>query len=226
MRFNIITLFPETISALSSFSILKRATEREIISIAAYNLRDFGLGKRKQVDDTPYGGGAGMVLRVDVLAKAIAKVREDDSKTKVILITPKGQRFSQPIAKELAKEESLALVCGHYEGFDERVRDLVDLELSLGDFVISGGELGAAIIVDAVARLVPGVLGNEESAGQESFENNLLEYPQYTKPEEFQGQKVPPVLLSGHHAEIVKWRKHQAEELTKKRRPDLKKLNT
>lgn len=222
MKFNIITLFPEIFDDLVNHSILKRALAAGIVIINKYDLRDFGLGRRKQVDDTPYGGGAGMVLRVDVLADAIERVRKDDPGTKIILLTPKGERFSQQTVKDFSREGSITLICGHYEGFDERVRNLVDEELSLGDFVISGGELAAAVIVDAVARLIPGVLGNEESVESESFENNLLEYPQYTKPEEFRDQKVPEVLLSGHHAEIDKWRKKQAEQLTKKRRPDFK----
>ncbi len=222
MKFNIVTLFPEIFDNLINHSILKRALTAGIIEIKKYNLRDFGLGKRKQVDDTPYGGGAGMVLRVDVLAKAIEAVKNDSPTSKIILLTPKGKRFSQKLAKGLSKEKSISLICGHYEGFDERVRPLVDEEYSLGDFVISGGELAAAVIVDAVTRLIPGVLGNEESIESESFENNLLEYPQYTKPEGFRGQKVPGVLLSGHHAEIEKWREKQAAQLTKKRRPDLK----
>ncbi len=221
MKFNVITLFPETVESLSDYSILGRAIEAKTIEIKSYNLRDFGLGTRKQVDDTPYGGGAGMVLKVDVLGEAIRKVRIENPDTFVILMTPKGKKYSQTEAKKLSKKKNITFVCGHYEGFDERVRSLVDAEISLGDFILSGGEVAAAAIIDSIARLIPGVLGGEGSTDEESFEENLLEYPHYTNPREYEGLKVPEVLLSGNHAAIEKWRKDQAGKLTKKRRPDL-----
>lgn len=222
MKFNIITLFPETVQSLTDYSILGRAIEAKIVEIKTYNLRDFGIGKRGTVDDTPYGGGAGMVLKVDILDKAIEQVRTENLGTYVILMTPKGEKYTQRAVKSLAKKKNITLVCGHYEGFDERVRELVDAEISIGDYVLSGGEIAAATIIDSVSRLIPGVLGGEDSASEESFEKGLLEYPHYTNPREYKGMKVPEVLLSGNHAEIEKWRRQQAESITKKRRPDLK----
>jgi len=222
--FNIITLFPEIIQSLTDYSILGRAIKSKTIKIQTYNLRDFGIGKYKQVDDTPYGGGAGMLLKVDVLGKAIEKVRSDNPGTLVILLTPKGTKYSQKDAKRLSQRESITLVCGHYEGFDERVRSLADMEISIGDFVLSGGEIAACAVVDSVARLMPGVLGGEESTQEESFEDGLLEYPHYTNPREYKGMEVPEVLLSGNHGEIEKWRRQEAEKITKRKRPDLGKL--
>lgn len=221
MKFNVITLFPETIQSLTDYSILGRAIKSKIIEIEIYNLRDFGLGKYKQVDDTPYGGGAGMVLKIDVLDKAIKKARAENPDTFVVLLTPKGQKYGQSQAKELSKKDNITFVCGHYEGFDERVRDLVDAEISVGDYVLSGGEIATAAIIDSVSRLIPGVLGKEDSTKEESFEGGLLEYPHYTNPREYKGMVVPDVLLSGNHAEIAKWRKQAAEKTTKKKRPDL-----
>lgn len=222
MKFNIITLFPETIQSLTNYSILGRALDTEIIEIKTYNLRDFGIGKYKQVDDTPYGGGAGMLLKVDILGKAIEKVRTENPNTFVILMTPKGKKYNQSEAKKLSKMKNITLVCGHYEGFDERVRDLVDAEISIGDYVLSGGEIAASAIIDSVSRLIPGVLGHDDSTKEESFENGRLEYPHYTNPREHKGMKVPEVLLSGNHAEIEKWRRQAAEKITKNKRPDLK----
>jgi tRNA (guanine37-N1)-methyltransferase len=232
MTFDIITLFPEMFSPLK-VSILKRAEEKGLISIKLHNLRDYATDKHKSVDDTPYGGGKGMVLKVDVMDKAItavitspssvipakagilrSRIGVRDDKTRVILMTPQGRRFNQDKARELVKYDNIVLICGHYEGFDERIRDLVDEEISIGDFVLTGGEIPAMATTDAVARLVPGVL-SDTSAESESFmekdeENNyLLEAPQYTRPEEYQGNKVPDVLLSGNHAEIAKWRANQ-----------------
>jgi len=230
MKFDIITLFPEMFSPLK-VSILKRAEEKGLISINLHNLRDYATDKHKTVDDTPYGGGKGMVLKVDVMDKALSAVIpakagiQDsevdpsiprDDKTRVLLMTPKGARFNQDKAKELLKYDNIVLICGHYEGFDERIRGLVDEEISIGDFVLTGGEIPAMAITDTVARLVPGVLA-ETSADTESFMekdelgNFLLEGPQYTRPEDFKGKKVPEVLLSGNHAEIAKWRKNQAK---------------
>ncbi|MEK7447408.1 MAG: tRNA (guanosine(37)-N1)-methyltransferase TrmD [Patescibacteria group bacterium] len=221
IKFNIITLFPEVVESLTDYSILGRAKKNKIIEIKTYNLRDFGIGRHKQVDDTPYGGGAGMLLKVDILDKAIEKVRAENTSTYMILLTPKGDKYSQKAAKSLSKKKNITLVCGHYEGFDERVRELVDAEISIGDFVVSGGEIAAVAVIDSVSRLVPGVLGGEDSASEESFEKGLLEYPHYTNPREYKEMKVPEVLLSGNHAEIEKWRKGQAEKITKKKRPDL-----
>lgn len=222
IKFNIITLFPDTIKSLTDYSILGRAIKSGIIEVRIYNLRDFGIGAYKQVDDTPYGGGAGMVLKVDVLDKAIAKVKKENKGTHVVLLTPKGEKYSQNLATGLSKKKNITLVCGHYEGFDERVRKLVDAEISTGDYILTGGEIAAALVVDSVSRLIPGVLGRNESVKEESFENGLLEYPHYTNPREYKGMKVPDILLSGNHAEIEKWRKKKAEEVTKRRRPDLK----
>lgn len=222
MKFNVITLFPETIDALTNYSILGRAIDSKIIEVQTYNLRDFGIGPRKQVDDTPYGGGAGMVMKVDVLDEAIGKVRSENPDTYVVLLTPKGRTFTQKTAKELTKKDNITFVCGHYEGFDERVTTLVDDEISIGDYVLSGGEPAACAIIDSVSRLIPGVLGKAESARDESFEDELLEYPHYTNPREYKGLKVPEVLLSGNHKEIEKWRKERSQDITKNRRPDLK----
>jgi len=228
MKITILTLFPDMFSGFLTESIIGRAIKDGKAEIEIINLRNWGLGKHQQVDDTPYGGGAGMVLRVDVIAEAIrdTKLKVKSKKTKVILLTPQGQRFSQEKAKLLADEMvngqcELILVCGHYEGFDERIRDYVDEEISIGDYVLTGGELAAGVITDAVVRLLPGVLGKEESHQKETFENNLLEHAHYTKPEDFEGKKVPEVLLSGHHANIEKWRREQSVNRTKKRRPDL-----
>lgn len=223
MKFNVITLFTDTIESLTDYSILGRALAKKIIEIKTYNLRDFGVGSRRTVDDTPYGGGSGMVLKVDVLGKAIERARAENPDTFVILLTPRGEKYSQNLVKDLSKKKNITFVCGHYEGFDERVSGLVDKELSAGDYVLSGGEIAAAAIIDSVARLIPGVLGGEGSTKEESFEDSLLEYPHYTNPREYKGMKVPDVLLSGNHAEIEKWRKEQAEKITKKKRPDLRK---
>lgn len=222
MKFNIITLFPESINCLTDYSILKRAKEKGLVQLETHNLRESGVGSYKQVDDTPYGGGAGMVLKVDVVDAAIQRVRTENPSTYVILLTPKGRKYNQTEAKKLSRKENITLVCGHYEGFDERIRGLVDAEISVGDFVLSGGELASASIIDSVSRLIPGVLGKEDSTKEESFEDGMLEYPHYTNPREYKGMSVPEVLLSGNHKEIENWRKEQAEILTKKRRPDIK----
>jgi tRNA (guanine37-N1)-methyltransferase len=212
MKFIIITLFPEMFEGPLSESILKRATEKGLIEFEFLNLRDFGLGPRKQVDDTPYGGGAGMVLRVDVMEKAIEAAKSKSEASRVILMTPQGKTFRQPKAKELATaNRDLILIAGHYEGFDERIRDLVDDQVSIGDFVLTGGELPAMVVIDAVSRLIPGVLGKEESFEEESHSTEgIVEYPHYTRPEEFRGKNVPQILLSGNHAKIAEWRKDQS----------------
>ena len=225
IKFNVITLFPETINSLTDYSILGRAIEANVIEIKTYNLRDFGIGKHKQVDDTPYGGGAGMVMKVDVFDKVIEHVRKDNPDTHIILLTPKGKTFSQKEAKKLSRRKNVTLICGHYEGFDERVRSLADVEISIGDYILSGGEIAAVAVIDSISRLISGVLGKEESHMHESFEGGLLEYPQYTNPREYKGMKVPEVLLSGNHKEIEKWRRREAEKITKTRRNDLLKNN-
>lgn len=222
MQIHILTLFPEMFAGPFSESILKRAQEKGIFNIRLHQLRDYALDKHQTVDDTPYGGGKGMVLKVDIIDRALEDIKNQISKNsksspKTFLLTPQGKRYCQDKAIELSKYESIILICGHYEGFDERIRGLVDEEISLGDFVLTGGEIPAMAIVDSVARLLPGVI-SEESPDEESFMqkdesgNYLLEYPQYTRPVEFKGKKVPDVLLSGNHAEIAKWRKENSKK--------------
>lgn len=210
MKFDIITIFPNICDSYFAESILKRAQEKGLIEVAAHNLRDYTEDKHKKVDDTPYGGGAGMVLKVEPIAKAVAAIRSEDSekRTRSILFSAKGKRFTQADAKRLAEYDRLIFVCGRYEGVDERVAEhIVDEELSIGDFVLTGGELPAMIVTDAVARLLPDVLGNTDSAVYESHsDEGVLEHAQYTKPEEFNGWRVPDVLLSGHHKDIETWR--------------------
>jgi tRNA (guanine37-N1)-methyltransferase len=217
MNFRIITLFPEAFQSYLSSSILKRAIDKGLISVEFINLREFGLGPRRQVDDTPYGGGPGMVFRVDVMAKAISKAKKDWPEAKTILLTPQGEVYSQTKAKEFSEAERLILICGHYEGFDERIRSLVDMELSIGQYVLTGGEIAAMTVLDSVSRLIPGVLGGDESNKDESFSNeDDIEYPQYTRPERWNGQGVPPVLLSGDHRKIGEWRRDESKQKTKK----------
>ncbi len=219
----VITLFPEFVKQYASFGIIARAIKNKIVKLDAVQLRRFAFDKRGTVDDRPYGGGLGMVLRPDVVIKAITKTRKKNSR--VILLTPQGKKFNQALARKLANYDNLIFVSGRYEGFDERVRKFVDEEISIGDYVLMGGELPALVISEAVLRLIPGVLGKDDSAANESFAESLLEYPQYTKPEvlEVQGKKlrVPKVLLTGHHANVEAWRQKQSRTRTKKRRPDL-----
>lgn len=229
LRVDIVTLFPELFENFSKVSFVGRGVERDILQLRFQSPREFGLGKHQSVDDTPYGGGSGMVMRVDVLCAAFEALdqkaeAEGQPKARRVLLTPQGQRFDQRIAARLAEEPALMLVCGRYEGFDERVRGLVDEEVSLGDFVMTGGEVAAMAIIEATVRLLPGVLGNEASTHEESHAEatgGLLEYPQYTRPVEFRGQRVPDVLQSGHHAQIDKWRREQSVVRTTARRPDL-----
>jgi len=223
MRFIILSLFPESFESYLNVSLLSRAQAHELISVETYNLRDWGEGVHKIVDNPPYGGGAGMVLRVDVMAKALKalKLKKGKKGQAIILMTPQGATFNQGMARKFLKYKTIVLICGRYEGFDERIRDLVDMEISLGDFVLTGGEIAAMAIVDAVARLVPGVVGKSESLVHESFSENMLEYPQYTRPEVYNKKSVPKVLLSGNHAKVEEWRKAEALKRTKKRRPDL-----
>ncbi|HEY2518382.1 MAG TPA: tRNA (guanosine(37)-N1)-methyltransferase TrmD [Polyangiaceae bacterium] len=229
MRVSVVTLFPEIFSGFLDASFVGRARAGGQLDVRFRSPRDFGLGKHKSVDDTPYGGGSGMVMRVDVIVACLESldVPEVDgapvAKAHRILLTPQGRPFDQAKARELAGREAVALVCGRYEGFDERIRAYVDEEVSLGDFVMTGGEVAAMAVIEACVRLLPGVLGNEASTEEESHapEVGLLEYPQYTRPAEFRGAAIPEVLLSGHHAQIAKWRRLQAEERTKARRPEL-----
>jgi tRNA (guanine37-N1)-methyltransferase len=221
MKIYIVTLFPKMFDGPLTESILYNATKKKMVEINIISLRDYGIGKRKTVDDTPYGGGAGMVLKPEPLFAAIESIRSKNNKTKIILLTPRGKTYSQQIAKKLSLQEEVILVCGHYEGVDERVNEIVDQEISIGDFILTGGEIPAMAVVDSIVRLLPGVLGDDRSAEEESFSHGILEYPQYTRPEEFRGQKVPKQLLSGNHQQIKNWRKEQAIEKTRKNRPDL-----
>ena len=222
MKFDILTLFPAMFDGPFRESIVKRAVEEGLIDIRLHDIRAFATDRHKTADDSPYGGGAGMVMKVEPLAAAIEAVKAERPTSRVILTTPRGKPFDQAIACEMAKEEALLIICGRYEGVDERVRELfVDDEISLGDFVMTGGEMAAMVIVDAVSRLIPGVLGSADSAAADSFSDGLLEYPHYTRPAEFRGVKVPEVLLSGNHQEIAWWRRQQALQKTLMVRPDL-----
>ena len=218
MKFDVLTLFPEMFEPMKQ-SIIGRAIEKELLEINFINIRDFSKDKHKKVDDTPYGGGAGMVLMPDVVYDAYSSVKDENAK--VIYLSPQGKVLNQAKVKELSKENHLILLCGHYEGIDQRVLDeIVDEEISIGDYVLTGGELPSMVLIDSVSRYVGGVL-NEDSIKEESFSNNLLEYPQYTRPEEFRGKKVPEVLISGHHENIKKWREKKSLEVTKLKRPGL-----
>jgi tRNA (guanine37-N1)-methyltransferase len=243
IKIDILTLFPEMFKGVFSESIIKRAREKKLVEIKTHNLRDWAKDKRGTVDDRPYGGGIGMILRVDIIDKALEALRNQETKKlrnlpagrqglkpKIILLTPKGRVFTQARARELSKEKHLLFVCGHYEGVDERVRKhLVDEEISIGDYVLTGGEIPAMVVTDAIVRLIPGVLEKIEAVKDESFQSPhltphhsaLLEYPQYTRPEVYKGWEVPEVLLSGNHEKIAQWRKEKSLERTKKRRPDL-----
>ena len=223
MNFHILTLFPEMVMNGLSTSITGRAMEKGIISVEAVNIRDYSTDKHRHVDDAPYGGGAGMVMQPGPICDAYEDLcARTGRRPRVIYMTPQGRVFTQQIAEELAKEEELVFLCGHYEGIDERALELVATDyLSIGDYVLTGGELPAMVMIDCISRLVPGVLNNEVSAEVESFHDNLLEYPQYTRPEVWRGRPVPEVLLSGHHGNIAKWRRAQALAVTKSNRPDL-----
>ncbi len=224
MEFHIMTLFPEMVLQGLNTSIIGRAVENNVIQIAAWNIRDYTNSKHKKVDDYPYGGGAGMLMQAQPVYDAFGAVKKSlgNKKPRVIYLTPQGKLFNQEEARMLADEEALVFLCGHYEGIDERVlEEIVTDEYSIGDYVLTGGELPAMVMIDAVSRLVPGVLNNEDSASYESLHNNLLEYPQYSRPEVWEGKQVPEVLLSGHHANISKWRMEQSVKRTKEKRPDL-----
>lgn len=223
MNFHILTLFPEMIMNGLETSILGRAAAKGIVSFEAVNIRDYTLERHGKVDDYPYGGGAGMVMQAEPIYRAYAALVEKiGKKPRVIYMTPQGQTFNQSIAEDLAKEEDLVFLCGHYEGVDERVLEMIATDyLSAGDYVLTGGELPAMMMIDCISRLVPGVLNNNVSAEFETFHDNLLEYPQYTRPEVFMGKKVPDILLSGHHANVEKWRREQSIIRTLKNRPEL-----
>jgi tRNA (guanine37-N1)-methyltransferase len=220
MKIDVLTLFPAMFAGPLDESIIKRAREAGLLDLKIHQLRDYTHDRHRTVDDRPFGGGPGMLLKPEPIFEAVEAIARPE--TKVILMSPSGRQFSQAIARELAQEKDLLLVTGHYEGFDERIREqLADDELSIGDYVLTNGALPAMVVIDTVARLLPGVLGHEDSASEESFTSGLLEYPHYTRPAEFRGMKVPEVLMSGNHAEIAKWRAEQAKSRTKERRPDL-----
>lgn len=222
MRIDVLTIFPRMFDAVLNESIIKRAQKKHKARIKVYDLRDYTDDKHRKVDDRPFGGGPGMVLKAEPIYKAVKDILGKNKNGKVILLTPQGKRFDQKIAKRLSRVDRLLLICGHYEGFDERIKKLlVDEEISIGDYILTCGELPAMVLIDTIVRLIPGVLGDAQSRVTESFENNLLEYPQYTRPALFCGISVPKVLLSGNHKKIEEWRYGQAIRLTKKRRPDL-----
>lgn len=221
MKIHVLSLFPNMFSGVFGASILKKAQEKGAVELAVTDIREYSENKHKQVDDYPYGGGAGMVLKPEPMFNAVEAITEG-RKPRVILMCPQGERFTQKKAEELAKEEDLVFLCGHYEGYDERIREyLVTDEISIGDFVLTGGELPAMTVIDAIVRLLPGVLGQEDSHIQDSFSTGLLEHPHYTRPADFRGMTVPDVLLSGNHAKIEAWREEQSFKRTLERRPDL-----
>lgn len=222
MKFDILTIFPGMFRGPLEESILKRAQEKRLVEIAVHDLRKWTRDKHNTTDDRPFGGGPGMLMKPEPIFEAVEDLKRDAPGARVVLLTPQGRKFNQEVAHELAQQKHLVLVCGHYEGVDERVRTaLVDDEISIGDYVLTNGALAAIVVVDAVARLVPGVLGHADSAKDESFTSGGLEYPQYTRPAEFRGMKVPEVLVSGDHAAIARWRAEQSRQRTRERRPDL-----
>lgn len=220
MKIDILTLFPKMFDNILGESMLKIAQRKGLVKISVHNLRDWTSDNHKTADDKPFGGGPGMVMKIEPVWRALEEIRGG---SRVILLTPQGKKLDQKIAKRLAKEKRLVLICGHYEGVDERIRGLADEEISIGDYVLTCGELPALVLIDAIVRLIPGVLGHKESVKKESFENNLLEYPQYTRPAEFEGMIVPEILLRGDHKKIEKWREREAIKRTRERRPDLSK---
>jgi len=220
LKIDVMTLFPEMFTGVFESSIIGRAQESGLVEIQTHNIRDYTDNKHRKTDDYPFGGGAGMVMMVQPIVDCFESVL-GDTPTKRILLTPRGKLLTPEIAGRLAKEQHIALLCGHYEGVDERVMSVIDEEISIGDYVLTGGELAAMVLVDCLLRFVPGVLGSEDSAEDESFSNGLLEYPQYTRPAEFRGMEVPDILLSGHHANIQKWRHEQSQKKTREQRPEL-----
>jgi tRNA (guanine37-N1)-methyltransferase len=222
IKFDILSIFPEMFESPFNYSILKRAKEKELVEIRLHNIRDYAEDKHRMTDDAPYGGGGGMVMKVEPIDRALASIVTARGNALIVLLTPQGETFSQKIAEEMATYLQIVLICGRYEGVDERVRaHLVDREISIGDFVLTGGELSAMVLVDAVSRLVPGVLGNYEAASFDSFSTGMLEYPHYTRPASYRNWSVPEVLISGNHREIEKWRRKESLLRTYLRRPDL-----
>lgn len=222
MKFHILTLFPEMFAGVLSLGVTGRAVENGTLDVKLYNIRDYASDRHRTVDDAPYGGGAGMVMKVEPLAGCIEAVRKSAPEARLLLASPGGKPFDQKMAEDLAAEGEVIILCGRYEGIDERVKELFSAtEFSIGDYVLTGGEIAAMTVVDTVARLVPGVLGSDESAGDESFSDGLLEYPQYTRPPEFRGLQVPAMLLSGNHSEIARWRREKSLQKTALIRPDL-----
>ncbi|MEI7819051.1 MAG: tRNA (guanosine(37)-N1)-methyltransferase TrmD [bacterium] len=221
MKIDIITLFPELVQSCLDHSMLHKALEVGAVEFRYINLREYGLGPRKQVDDTPYGGGAGMLLKVEPIFAAVEDCKATNPDAQVLMMTPRGKQYKQVEAKRLSRESGLIILCGHYEGFDERILSIVDEEISLGDFVLTGGEIPAMAVVDSIVRLLPGVLGDSRSSEEESFSQGLLEYAQYTRPQEFRGLTVPEELLGGNHAKIRDWRRTDSIKKTDENRPDL-----
>lgn len=221
--FDVITIFPEIFNAYLGESILKRALQKGLLDVTIYNLRDFTTDKHRTVDDYPYGGGPGMVMKIEPIYNAAQAIKSDGLERLTVMLSPQGRQYNQEIAETLSREKRrIIFICGRYEGIDERVREsLVDEEISIGDYVLTGGELAALVIIDSIARLIPGVLGDEESSKEESFTWGILDYPHYTRPPEFMGRKVPDVLLSGNHKEIWRWRRREAIRRTLMKRPDL-----
>lgn len=222
IRFDVLSIFPEMFHSPLNFSLLKKAQEKGLIEIDLHDIRDWAEDKHNMTDDAPYGGGCGMVMKVEPVERALAAVKRADVQSLVLLMTPQGETFNQKIATRLAEEKHIIMICGRYEGVDERIREhLADREISIGDYILTGGELSSLVVIDAVSRLIPGVLGNDASAATESFSQGLLEYPQYTRPAYYKGWSVPDVLVSGNHAQIERWQRIEAIKRTWFRRPDL-----
>jgi tRNA (guanine37-N1)-methyltransferase len=221
LRIHVLTIFPEILRSPLQESILKQAQEKSLVRVAAHDLRQFTTDRHRTTDDDPYGGGPGMIMKAEPLVRGVEKLRAEEPHLHTVLTCPQGQLFTQQRARELARQQAILFVCGRYGGVDDRVRAYVDEELSIGDYVLTGGELAALVMMDAIIRLVPGVLGNEASAGDDSFAESLLDAPQYTRPKEFRGQSVPEVLISGHHQQIRRWRRQEALKRTLQRRPEL-----
>ena len=222
IRFDVLSIFPVMLQSPLEFSLLKKAREKGLIEVGLHNIRDWAEDKHRMTDDAPYGGGCGMVMKVEPVARAVAAVKRPGKASLVVLMTPQGEIFNQSIAAKFARLDQIILICGRYEGVDERIREhLADREVSLGDYILTGGELSALVVIDATARLIPGVLGNDASASRESFSQGLLEYPQYTRPARYSGWHVPEVLLSGNHAQIERWQRIEALRRTWRRRPEL-----
>lgn len=222
IRFDVLSIFPEMFSSPLNFSLLKKAQEKGLVNICLHDIRNWASDKHRMTDDAPFGGGCGMVMKVEPVERALAEIKNRVGESRVVLMTPQGETLNHNIAAELASERQIIIICGRYEGVDERIRThLVDQEISIGDFILTGGELSALVLIDAVSRLIPGVLGNADSSAGESFANGLLEYPQYTRPANYKNWCVPEVLLSGNHAEIERWRWRESLKRTYERRPDL-----